>query len=263
VTGSRSGVQSFESDDSRGSAASTTTGARPVAVALARATGSSGSRWTSCSASRHSSRRSTHARARARSRGPSTSSRTRSSSRRNPLSDDVLAAGSRWPPTTQAGPARAVPGRAAAAGCGFYETSNVSRAGRRGAAQLVYWLRATTSRSAPRARLWRGERWGNRFATASGPSGRGGRGAGGEPRALHQRLRRRRDRLLGLRLGRGSIAMRTRQRIGTRRGPLRRRVRRRGAEGRLERTPGGWACRRGTGSWRTTRSPARREGANG
>lgn len=133
--------------------------------------------------------------------------------------------------------------RAAAAGLRFYETSNVGRPGEEARHNLVYWLRRDYLALGPSAHgLWRGERWGNRHATADWAAA----AAAGEP--PEESRERCTDEsvadeivMLGLRLGRGlereAYASREWQLVEDRYGAAFASAER---EGRLERTPGGW-----------------------
>lgn len=124
----------------------------------------------------------------------------------NPLGDDVLAgrlaaAGD----DAQADMHALFLERARAAGLAFYETSNACRPGAEARHNLVYWLRRDYLALGPSAHgLWRGERWGNRFATADWAAAAAG---GVRPEASRERCAP--DAvadeivMLGLRLGRG------------------------------------------------------------
>ena len=162
----------------------------------------------------------------------------------NPMSDDVLAgrlavAGD----DLQADLHALFVERAAAAGLRFYETSNASREGAEARHNLVYWLRRDYLALGPSAHgLWRGERWGNRFATAAWAEAAV---AGTAPEESRERCT---DEsvadeivMLGLRLGRGlereAYASKDWQLVERRFGEA---FEAGGREGRLERTPGGW-----------------------
>lgn len=133
--------------------------------------------------------------------------------------------------------------RAAAAGLRFYETSNVARADAEARHNLVYWLRRDYLALGPSAHgLWRGERWGNRFATSAWAEAAAG---GAAPEESRERCTAESVAdeivMLGLRLGRGlereAYASKDWQLVERRFGGA---FEAAGREGRLERTPGGW-----------------------
>jgi putative oxygen-independent coproporphyrinogen III oxidase len=162
----------------------------------------------------------------------------------NPLSDAVLAGRETVADDdTQADLYARFLERAAAAGLRFYETSNVARAGEEARHNLTYWLRRDYLALGPSAHgLWRGERWGNRFATAAWADA----AAAGEtpedtretctPEMVADEIV-----MLGLRLGRGlerdAYSSKDWQLVQARFGSAFEAAER---EGRLERTPAGW-----------------------
>ena len=162
----------------------------------------------------------------------------------NPLSDDVLAGRLEVAPDDLQADLHALfLERSASAGMRFYETSNVSRPGAEARHNLVYWLRRDYLALGPSAHgLWRGERWGNRFATESWAAAAVDGAAPEEsrerctPESVADEIV-----LLGLRLGRGlereAYASSDWQLVERRFGPAFAAAER---EGRLERTPSGW-----------------------
>jgi oxygen-independent coproporphyrinogen-3 oxidase len=162
----------------------------------------------------------------------------------NPLSDEVLAGRLEVAPDDLQADLHALfLERAAARGLHFYETSNVSMPGAEARHNLVYWLRRDYLALGPSAHgLWRGERWGNRFATESWAAAAVEGVAPEEsrerctPESVADEIV-----LLGLRLGRGlethAYASSDWQLVERRFGPAFAAAER---EGRLERTPSGW-----------------------
>jgi putative oxygen-independent coproporphyrinogen III oxidase len=133
--------------------------------------------------------------------------------------------------------------RAAEAGLRFYETSNVARPGAEARHNLTYWLRRDYLALGPSAHgLWRGERWGNRFATAAWAEA-ADRGEAPEESRETCTAGNVADEIvmLGLRLGRGleqeAYSSKDWKLVETRFGDAFEAGER---EGRLERTPAGW-----------------------
>jgi oxygen-independent coproporphyrinogen-3 oxidase len=162
----------------------------------------------------------------------------------NPLSDDVLAGRLEVASDDLQADLHALfLERAGSVGLRFYETSNVSRPGAEARHNLVYWLRRDYLALGPSAHgLWRGERWGNRFATESWAAA-AVEGAAPEesrevctPESVADEIV-----LLGLRLGRGlerdAYASSDWQLLERRFGAAFAAAER---EGRLQRTPSGW-----------------------
>jgi oxygen-independent coproporphyrinogen-3 oxidase len=162
----------------------------------------------------------------------------------NPLSDDVLEGrASAVDDDGQADLHARFVERAAAAGLRFYETSNACRPGEEARHNLTYWLRRDYLALGPSAHgLWRGERWGNRFAAADWAAGAAG---GGAPEESRERCSPGNVAdeivMLALRLGRGlereAYASIDWQLVGERYGAAFASGER---AGRLERTPSGW-----------------------
>lgn len=162
----------------------------------------------------------------------------------NPLGDDVLAGRAAVADDAlQAELYERFLARAAAAGLRPYETSNVCRPGEEARHNLVYWLRRDYLALGPSAHgLWRGERWGNRFATADWAAASLAGEAAEEsrercaPESVADEIV-----MLGLRLGRGlereAYASRDWQLVEARFGAA---LAAAVAAGRLERTPAGW-----------------------
>lgn len=162
----------------------------------------------------------------------------------NPLSDDVLAGRAAVVDDEGQADLHALfLARAAEAGLQFYETSNVCRPGAEARHNLVYWLRRDYLALGPSAHgLWRGERWGNRFATTDWAKAVG-RGEAPEDSREACTAANVADEivLLGLRLGRGlereAYASIDWQLVEARFGEALATGER---EGRVERTPTGW-----------------------
>jgi len=162
----------------------------------------------------------------------------------NPMGDDVLAG--RAAPLEddrQAALYETFLARTAGAGMRPYETSNVCRPGGEARHNLVYWLRRDYLALGPSAHgLWRGERWGNRFATSAWADATL---AGGDPAETREPCTAGSVAdeivMLGLRLGRGlereAYASRDWQLVERRYGAA---LEAAAGQGRLERTPSGW-----------------------
>lgn len=162
----------------------------------------------------------------------------------NPLSDDVIAGrASVLEDDAQADLHAIFLERAAGAGLRFYETSNVARPGEEARHNLTYWLRRDYLALGPSAHgLWRGERWGNRFATDAwaDSAARGEAPEDSRERCTQESVA---DEIvmLGLRLGRGlerdAYSSKDWQLVQSRFGAAFEAGER---AGRLERTPSGW-----------------------
>jgi len=162
----------------------------------------------------------------------------------NPLSDAVLAGRKAVADDdTQADLHERFLERAAAAGLRFYETSNVARPGEEARHNLTYWLRRDYLALGPSAHgLWKGERWGNRFATTDwAESAVAGEAPEATREACTQEMVADEIVMLGLRLGRGlereAYSSKDWKLVQARFGPAFAAGER---EGRLERTPAGW-----------------------